>query len=193
MAPTGQYISLFASSRVFIQRPNQLFIETRGDLSPVDLYLNGKTVTAVDRISNFYSQREITGATIAEFIQQEHPGSDTMAPFIEMLSANPNGTLTQELTASLWVGQSELDGVLTDHLAFTAKSVDWEIWLGVADRLPRLIVVSYRSGARQPNFSAQFQDWKLNKKIPVQTFNYTIPKGAEKINFRSRILTPVAP
>ena len=31
-APTGQFVSLFASSRVVMQRPDKLFVETRGDL-----------------------------------------------------------------------------------------------------------------------------------------------------------------
>ena len=44
VAPTGQYISLFASSSVVMQRPDKLFVAARGDMFPSDIFYNGKTI-----------------------------------------------------------------------------------------------------------------------------------------------------
>ena len=73
-------------------------------------------------------------------------------------------------------------------LAFSGAGVDWEIWIGTKDKLPRLMIVHYRGGERQPTFTATFSDWKLGAPIPAQTFNANIPKDAVKIEFKLPIL-----
>jgi len=186
--PTGQYVSLFASSRVVLQRPDKLYVETRGDLFANDLYFNGKTMTAVALGKKHYSQRQAEGATIDAIVKDAYPGSDALAPFVEMLVSDPYAVLTKDLSSAIWVGQSEIGGVKTDHLAFTAKGLDWEIWIGTRDKLPRLMVVSYRDGERQPTFTVEFHDWKLDAPVSARTFNYTIPKGAVKLEFRPQYL-----
>jgi hypothetical protein len=182
--PTGQFINLLASSRVVMQRPDKLFVSARGDLFPSDLYYNGKTVTAVGVAQKFYAQREAAGGAIETVMQGGQPGGDGVAPFLDLLVADPYAVLTRDLSSALWVGQSTVGGVKTDHLAFTAKDVDWEIWIGAHDKLPRLMVVSYRTGERQPTFTVELSDWKVNASVPASTFNAVIPKGAVKIEFK---------
>jgi len=183
-SPTGQYISLFATARLLMQRPDRLFVESRGDLVPNDLYYNGKTVTAIGPARKFYAQEDASGSTLDALLQQEHPGADTLAPFVDLLVSDPYARLTKDLSSALLVGQSTIAGVKTDHLAFTAPGVDWEIWIGAQDKLPRLLVTSYRSGERQPVFTVEFSDWKLNAPMPAQTFEVSIPKDAVKLEFK---------
>ncbi len=183
-SPTGQYVSLFASSRVVMQRPNKLFIESRGDLFPNDLYFDGKSATAIGLNKKFYSQREAVGSTIYEIISNAHAGSDILALFAELLVSDPYAALTQDLSGAFWVGQSMIAGSRTDHLAFTGKGLDWEIWINTQDKLPALMVVSYRNSERQPTFTVEFSDWKLNAPIAAQTFNAQIPKDAVKLEFK---------
>jgi hypothetical protein len=183
-SPTGQYISLFAASRVLLQRPDRLFVESRGDLLPNDLYYNGKTVTAIGPARKFYAQQEGSGSTVDEVLQQEHPGADTLAPFVDLLVSDPYARLTKDLSSAFVVGQSTIAGVKTDHLAFTAPGIDWELWIGAQDKLPRLAVASYRSGERQPTFTVEFSDWKLNAPLPAQSFEVSIPKDAVKLEFK---------
>lgn len=190
-SPTGQYISLFAMSRVVMQRPDRLFVETRGDLFPNELTFDGKTLTAVTLDKRFFAQREAAGNSIDAVIKGAHPGSDALAPFIDLLTSDPYAVLTRNLSSAVWIGQSAIGGVKTDHLAFTAKGVDWEIWIG-ADKLLRLMVVSFRTGERQPTFTVEFTDWKLNAQAPAQTFSTAIPKGATRLEFRSEA-TPLPP
>ena len=183
-APTGQYVSLFASSRVVMQRPDKLFVEARGDLFPSDTFYDGKTVTVIGVDNKFYAQRDAAGGALEALMQSVQPGSDATAPFLDLLVADPYAFLTKDFSSAFWVGQSTIGGVKTDHLAFTAPGLDWEIWIGAADKLPRLMVVSYRTGERQPTFTVEFSEWKLNATVPVKTFNAMIPKGAVKLEFK---------
>jgi hypothetical protein len=183
-APTGQYISLFASSRVVMQRPDKLFVEARGDLFPSDTFYDGKTVTVVGVDNKFYAQRDAARGAIETLMQSVQPGSDATAPFLDLLVADPYAVLTKDFSSAFWVGQSTVGGVKTDHLAFTAPGLDWEIWVGAADKLPRLMVVSYRTGERQPTFTVELSEWKLNAPIPAKTFIANLPKDAVKLEFK---------
>ena len=187
VAPTGQYISLFASSSVVMQRPDKLFVAARGDMFPSDIFYNGKTITVIGLGKKFYVQQQAAGAGFDTFVQGAHPGSDAVAPFFDMLTPDPYATLTKDFLSALFVGQSTIGGVQADHLAFTAKSVDWEIWIGAADKLPRLMVVSYRIPERHRTFTVEFSDWKLNTPVPAQTFSATIPAGATKLEFKPEV------
>jgi hypothetical protein len=184
-APTGQFVSMFASTRVVMQRPDKLLVQARGDLFPSDLYYDGKTVTAIGLDKKFYAQRVAAGGAVEALLREPLPGTDTVAPFFDLLVPDPYAGLTKDLSSALWVGQSTIAGVKTEHLAFTSPGVEWEIWIGSADKLPRVMVVSYRSGERQPTFTAEFSDWKLDTALPARTFNAPIPKGAVKIEFKA--------
>lgn len=187
-APTGQSINLLASTRVTMQRPDKLFVQARGDLFPSDLYYDGKTVTAIGVDRKFYAQRDAAGGAIDAVMRQAQPGSDSVAPFFDLLVPDPYRGLTTELLSALWIGQSTVAGVKTEHIAFTATGIDWEIWIGSADKLPRLMVVTHRRGERQPTFVAEFSDWKLDAAVPPQRFVAPIPKGAVKLEFK-----PISP
>lgn len=183
-SPTGQFVSLLASSRVVMQRPDKLFVEARGDLFPSDNFYDGKSVTVITADRKFFSQRDAAGGAIEALMQSTQPGSDATAPFLDLLVADPYAFLTKDLASAFWVGRTTIGGVKTEHLAFTAPGLDWEVWVGSADKLPHLLIVSYRSGERQPTFTVELSEWKLNAPVPAKTFIATIPPGAAKLEFK---------
>ena len=46
------------------------------------------------------------------------------------------------------------------------------------------MVVSYRVTGRQPTFTVELSDWKLNGAVPASTFTAAIPKGATRVEFK---------
>jgi hypothetical protein len=183
-APTGQFVSLYAASSVTMQRPDKLFVAARGDLFPSDTYYDGKTVTVVASDKKYYTQRDAAGGAIETLMKSVQPASDATAPFLDLLVTDPYALLAKDFISALWVGQTAIGGVQTDHLAFTAQGLDWEVWIGMADKLPRLMVVSYRTGERQPTFTVELSDWKLGAPIPAKTFVASIPKDAIQLEFK---------
>ena len=109
--PNGQWITLFVRSRVVIQRPDKLFVEMRGDVSPNDLYYNGRTWTAVAPNEKFYSQRELAGQTIDAMIEEAYAKQDDLFPFADVLWSDVYGQLTKELSTALYVGRSTMGGL----------------------------------------------------------------------------------
>lgn len=104
-------------------------------------------------------------------------------PLIDMLYQTGAGTLTEQVRGGILVGESMIDGVACDHLAFRQATIDWQLWVEKGARaLPRKILITTRHDAGAPQYQATMR-WNLQPKIDASTFVFTPPKGVNEIPF----------
>lgn len=182
LGPNGQWVSLVGTARVTLQRPDKLFIERGGDQLPMKVYYDGKSLTLYEPVQNLYAVAparatldaaltEVLGAAIASF------------PYLEVLLSDPYAAMTAGLQGALYVGETTLDGVRTDHLALVSPGVDWEIWIGSDDRLPHLVQARYVDLPKTPTITTQFHDWNLKPQIAAGTFALDQATRATQIEY----------
>lgn len=181
--PNGLWINLFGVSRVVVQGQNKLFAETRGDFSPYDFYFDGTAVTAYAPAKNVYAQKEAPG-TVEELMDRAYREEGRTFPYADILTSNPYEKLTRGLTGAVFVGQSTIAGVKTDHLAFSNEGVEWQIWVAEEDHLPRLVSARYFDDAREPDYTIEFFNWKLNEPVSDTDFVFQNASNAAKVDFR---------
>ena len=81
------------------------------------------------------------------------------------------------------VGETSINGVLCDHLAFRQSNADWQLWVEKGARpLPRKVVITTRYEVGDPQFQATMT-WNVQPRIDKSTFAFTPPSGAEEIPF----------
>jgi len=81
------------------------------------------------------------------------------------------------------VGDSTVNGIPCDHLAFRQANVDWQLWVEKGDRpVPRKVVITTRYEVGDPQFQA-VMTWNLQPKFDKSTFSFTPPKGVVEIPF----------
>jgi hypothetical protein len=183
-SPNGLWVSLFGSARVVKESTEKLFAETRGDFFPYDFYFDGKTVTAYSPTKNFYAEKAAPG-TIEDVIEAAYQEEGKSFPYADILVAEPFKVLTDELVQAAYVGQSTIGGVKTDHLVFANKGVEWQIWIGVEDHLPRLVYGNYFDDISEPSYTVGFLNWKVNQSVPPETFVFQNTSKAAKVEFRN--------
>jgi hypothetical protein len=187
--PGGTWISLFGTSRVVKQGTDKLFASTGGDLAPHEFYFDGKTITKYSPDKNLYAVREAPG-TIDNLIEKAREEGKTF-PYSDLLISEPYAAMTEGLTSALYVGQSTLKSLSgsaserTDHLAFSNKEVEWEIWIGTEDHLPRLVVATYFDNAGEPSNIVELGNWKLNEPVDPAAFTFNNVSKASKIEYRN--------
>ncbi|HPM42453.1 MAG TPA: DUF2092 domain-containing protein [Candidatus Omnitrophota bacterium] len=182
-SPAGIWVILFSDSRVMIQEPDKLFVEKRGDVFALDFYFDGKTISLYSPARNVFAEKESPG-TIDDVIEGVKRQSDNPFPYSDILISDPYSRLTSDLVGAVYVGRSTLGGVKTDHLAFSNKGVDWQIWIGADDKLPRLVNATYLDDASEPSYTVEFTDWKINDALSPEIFAYQNSTQASKIEFR---------
>ena len=187
MTKGGVWINLFGTSRVVMQGPDRLFASTTGDIAAHDLYFDGKTITKYSPGKNIYSVKEVPG-TIDDLIERAYREEGKTFPYADILISEPYEAMTDGLVSALYVGQSTLraqsgQSITTDHLAMVNKGVQWQIWIGAEDHLPRLVCATYLDEASEPSYTVEFGDWKLDEPVSADDFIFKNVSQAAKVGW----------
>jgi len=182
-SPAGAWITLIGGGSVMREGKDKLFVETSGDLFPFRFYYDGKTVTAFAPNEKIYAQRDAPG-TIDEVLAQATKKGEASFVFADLVSSDPFAAMAKDLQGAFVVGASTIDGAETEHVAVHAKTIDWEIWIGTKDRLPRMFTLTDLADARKPTHTVQISDWELDGALPPDSFSFAAPDGAKKVPFR---------
>lgn len=166
-------------SVITVQRPNKLRAEIEGDIRNRTFVYDGEKLV-------MYSPDD------AAYVQL--PAPDTLntlvgtlldlgveMPLIDVLYQAAAGTLTEDVRGGILVGQSNIEGVDVDHLAFRQPNLDWQLWVERGARpLPRKILITTRYEVGDPQYEATLR-WNLKPSIHSKTFAFTPPKDATEV------------
>ena len=188
-SPTNQWVKVFGVSQVTLRRPDQLYVETGGDMFTQVFYYDGKTVSMYAPAEKLYATEQIQRG-LDEALLQVFEKHGTYFSFADVLLSVPQREMVKDLTNAQLVGESKgVGGVATTHLAFAKPGMEWEIWIGADDHLPRRLDVTYTDVEGRPTGSVAFSDWKINPSIAPDRFVFTPPSGATRIEF-ARLESP---
>ena len=184
-APTGQFVTLFATSDVALQRPNKLRVHVTGEVPPFDFYYDGTTIAAFAPQKQVYSVVSAP-ATIDAMVPFVMEKTGIQFPSADVMYRDPYAVLTKDLSSAFVVGPTTVDGAPCEHLAFMGPGVNWEIWIETGPRaLPRRLAVTYTTVPNFPRFLVEFAAWNLQPKLAAGRFVFNKPRDAKQIEFVS--------
>ena len=103
LATTGQTVAFFRTVRVQLQRPNQVRVDVRGEMTNLSLWYDGRTVTLFDPVKNGFGSTEAP-PTIDQTITFLSRRFGTVFTISALLLADPFATLSQGLQTGFVVG-----------------------------------------------------------------------------------------
>jgi len=183
---SGQKIEFNHQARMSAQRPNKLRAERTGDLVDQVFVYDGKTLTLHNPQAKAYAQVAAPD-TLEGMLEFARTQLDIVAPAGDLLNKNAYDILMDGVTDGFVVGKAVIEGVRCDHLAFRAPHVDLQMWIQEgAQPLPRKMVITTRDLVNAPQFAVTMTKWNLQPKFNAQTFSFTPPAGAKKVDFLPR-------
>jgi hypothetical protein len=183
---SGQKIEFNHAARVSVQRPNKLRAERSGDLVHQLFVYDGKTLTLYKPKDKAFAQVAAPD-TLEDMLEFARTQLDIVAPASDLLNKSAYGILMDGVTDGFVVGKAVIEGVRCDHLAFRAPHVDWQIWVQEGTQpLPRRLVITTRGLPNAPQFAVTMTKWNLKPSFDAQTFKFTPPAGATKVDFLPR-------
>jgi hypothetical protein len=183
---SGQKIQFNHQARLSMQRPNKLRAERSGDLVNQVFVYDGKSLTLHNPQDKAYAQVAAPG-TLEEMLDFARTQLDIVAPAGDLIYKNAYDILMDGVTDGFVVGKAVIEGVRCDHLAFRAPHVDTQIWVQEgAQPLPRKMVITTRDLVNAPQFAVTITKWNLKPSFGAQTFSFTPPAGAKKVDFLPR-------
>lgn len=164
-----------------VQLPNKLRTEISGDERNRLFIYDGATLTMYSPDDSAYTRVKAPD-TIGKLVEKLLNAGIEM-PMIDMLYSVHHGSLTEAVRGGVLVGDSNIDGVDCDHLAFRQANVDWQLWVEKGDKpLPRKMVITTRYEVGDPQYQATLR-WNLKPKIDASTFVFKPEKGVNEIPF----------
>ena len=183
---SGQKIEFNHQARMSAQRPNKLRAERTGDLVDQVFVYDGKTLTLHNPQAKAYAQVAAPD-TLEGMLEFARTKLDIVAPAGDLLNKNAYDILMDGVTDGFVVGKAVIEGVRCDHLAFRAPHVDLQMWIQEgAQPLPRKMVITTRDLDNAPQYAVTMTKWNLQPKFNAQTFSFTPPAGAKKVDFLPR-------
>jgi hypothetical protein len=183
---SGQKIEFNHTARMSAQRPNKLRAERTGDLVNQVFVYDGKSLTLHNPQDKAYAQVAAPD-TLEGMLEFARTKLDIVAPAGDLLNKNAYDILMDGVTDGFVVGKAMIEGVRCDHLAFRAPHVDLQVWIQEgAQPLPRKMVITTRDLPNAPQFAVTMTKWNLKPTFGAQTFTFTPPAGAKKVDFLPR-------
>jgi hypothetical protein len=185
---SGQRIQFARNVEAAVRRPDRLRAESVGDTDNRLLVYDGKTITLMDGVKNFYTTiaapPEIDAA-----LEHAIQAFNLRAPLADLISTKSYEYLTEGALSGSYVGMSKVQGVACHHLAFRQKDIDWQIWVEAGPTpVPRKFLITDKK-AQGLQFTAVFTKWNISPQLNDSLFTFVAPEKAEKID----ILPAAAP
>jgi hypothetical protein len=150
-----------------------------------EMIYDGSTFTVVDGINNFYSKAAHRG-TLDTAVAQMTKIYGFQPPLAEFLLSDPYRDLKHRVTGVTYLGKGtvrESGGAVQCHrIGMHGTLADAELWLGVADSLPRrLKATKTGSAGRDLLVDVDFLTWDLNPQVNSAAFRHQPAAGATEI------------
>ncbi len=166
-----------------LQRPDELAIDFHSDLGGKELWYQKDTLTIFDRPHVMYATLKVPDS-IDAMLDRVAAMHNLRLPLSNLAYSDPCLRLRKQILFGTYVGVNDVNGVACEHLAFSSRDIDFQLWLDrSAKPVPRKIVINYRTEPGAPEFIAVLSDWKFPKHIPNTRFRPQVPKDAKRIEF----------
>jgi len=181
--PTDQRLHSDQTMEIALQKPNRMRVNFQNLSGGRQLFYDGVNFSLYTPEANVYASAA-AAPTLDETLDLLANQYRISLPITDVLVANPDSRLAQNLTSETYVGRILVRGVPCHHLAFRTPEVDWEIWIEDGPRpLPRRLVLTDQSVEGSPQMTAALSDWNLAPSFPPDYFTFKPPQNAQKIKF----------
>jgi hypothetical protein len=185
---SGQKIEFNEVRAVALLRPDKLRMEQwRSDGARDLIVFDGRTISVFDGEAGVYAQAPQPGSlddAVVYFVRD----LGMRLPLAALLTKRFAAELQQRVTSVDYVEYTEILPVPAHHIAGRTAAVDFQVWIADGDQpLPLRIVLTYVNEPGQPQFRAQFLDWRLQAPAGAGVFSFTAPAEARQIAFAVQV------
>jgi hypothetical protein len=177
----GRNVPENAQIEISVSRPSKFLAKSEAPDNARQFVFDGQNLSVYDESMKLYASVSLPG-TIDEVVAKIDEEYGFTPPLAEFILSDPYGALNPRIKTRTYKGKETVNGVECHHLSLGGEVADSELWIGVADLLPRKLVATFKNRDGNPQLQADFSDWNLAAPIDDQFFAFVAPPGAESID-----------
>ncbi|MDJ0576494.1 MAG: DUF2092 domain-containing protein [Xenococcaceae cyanobacterium MO_234.B1] len=183
LTTTGVFIQVAHEGDIIVNRPNQFWANSTGELIQREFWYDGSKVTVVDPERNLYATGDAP-ASMDETLDTLVQKLNVDMPLADLLYSDLYEGLTKNVQAGFYYGMVEVDDVPCHHLVFVQDSIDWQVWIEDSETpLLRKVAIAYKNREGVPRYTATLSNWNLEPTIAPDQFTFSPPANARKVDF----------
>lgn len=177
-----QKIQEIKESKIAVKRPGNLRIDRVGPNGHAVFCYDGKRFSFYNFEKNVYAVAPAPAALDAA-IDEARDRLHIDAPGGDLLVSNTYDALIDGVTVGRYIGLEPLGSVKAHHLAMTKGDVDYQIWIQDGpEAVPLRYVITSKDMPGQPQFTIDLRNWQPSAPISDDTFDFTAPAGASRVD-----------
>jgi hypothetical protein len=186
---TGQKIQHGGVVDYSVRRPNALRIESNSDRQSRIIVYDGTTLTLFSPRIGYWASFPAPN-NIRDMLVTARDRLNLELPISDLFNWGNDPAVLTRINSAISVGGEQIAGQACQQYAMRQDKVDWQIWIREGDQpLPCKIVITTTDDPSMPQFTAIF-NWHLDATFADDTFAFTPPEGARRIQFSQQQPTP---
>jgi hypothetical protein len=177
----GRNIPENAQIEISVSRPDKFLANSVGQDNARQLVFDGQNLSVYDETMKLYATVPAPG-TIDEEVAKINEKYGFTPPLAEFILSDPYTALSPRIKTTAYRGKEAVGAVECHHLSLTGEVADSELWIGVADLLPRKLVATFKDRDGSPQLQADFSDWNLAVTFDDKLFTFVAPSDAERVD-----------
>jgi len=165
---------------VSVSRPDKLAYKISDLNGKRRLLSDGRSLTWTDDLANLYDTVPSSGGTIDAVAAKIEKVFNYEPIGLELLGSDPMKTLLDGVTSGKVVKDEIIGGTPCRHLSFTQSGLQWDLWVGVSDQLPRQLVLMFTDRPGRETHTVRMKKWTINRVMPASEFEFTPRRDAQK-------------
>jgi hypothetical protein len=193
-ARNGQPLYYSTLNDVMLHRPNKLRVITPGDGVADEFYYDGKTFMAYVPSEDLVAIADAP-PTVDQMLDAAWEKAAIYFPFADVIVSKPCAVFEDDgMNSAFYVGQSKvIGGTTTDMVAVTGDNLQAELWIGVADHLPRMIRVVYPHEPAHALYQTEYSNWKLLDSVDPAAFTSAKAAKGKPMPFKPPAVNAMPP
>ena len=183
---SGEKLQYVGESTSWLERPNRLRTDRKGERGTTRFLYDGKQVTLYADPPGFYATREAPHDLDAmlDFVLDE---LGVAPPALDLLYGDKGAGLLADVTSGSYLGVAQIGGRTCHHVAFREPDVDWQLWVeDGTEAHPCRYVITTLDVEGAPQTTVTVRKWQNDPDIPAGFFEFEAPDGAMPIKFEDR-------
>ena len=135
----GRNVPENAQIEISVSRPGKFLAKSDSQDNVRQFVFDGQNLSVYDETMKLYATVPVPG-TIDEVVAKIDEKYGFTPPLAEFILSDPYRALSPRIKSQAYKGKETVDGVECHHLSLGGEVADSELWIGVADLLPRKLV-----------------------------------------------------
>jgi hypothetical protein len=156
---------------ISVQRPNKFYaLQPSGDQT-IEIAFDGSTLCVMHPQMKNHAIERLKAASIEQFADAVDQRFGFRPPVTELLAKDVSSQLfvnatSARVTGKGWVGLTQCDRLRIEQPGMTA-----DLWIGIKDKLPRRMLLTFQSKQGQSTWDIRLSRWELDAPVDASLFS----------------------